>query len=262
MRSLRELQQSFVADLLTEDGATLLPWIGAQGVPAAERLNVYRGNCREGFLAALAAGYPVLKRLTGADYFRRLIGDYQREFPSPAGNLFHAGERLPQFLDRRFAGTPYEYFADVARLERACQEVLNAADHTPLDLDRLAAVPAPDHERLRFELDPAARLVCSVYPVVRIWEAHQDGHEPEPIDLGSGGEQALVHRRSSRVSVHRLTPAEYACLAALRSARPLGIALDEAIALDDEFDLRSALRSWGQLGFLVKFSVVGASTDA
>jgi hypothetical protein len=261
MPSLREVQQRFVADLLTEDGATVLPWVSDQGVPA-QRLNVYRDNCREGFLTALAAGYPVLKRLTGADYFRQLCRDYQRAFPSPAGNLVHAGARLPRFLEQRFAGTPYDYFSHVARLEWACQEVLGAADHARLDPGRLAGVSPADYPRLSFELDPAARLVSSSFPVVTIWEAHQDGRDPEPIDVRAGGEQALVQRRGERVRVHRLAPAEYACLTALAGARPLGAALEAAVAIEKDFDLPSALRRWGELGLIVDFSLAGVSSDA
>ena len=261
MLSLRELQQRFVGGLLSEDCAAILPWIGGHGLPAAERLGVYRGNCREGFLAALAAGYPVLKRLTGDDYFRQLVRDYQQEFPSPSGNLFHAGTRLPSFLEQRFGGTEFDYFSHVARLEWACQEVVVAVDHGSLDLARLAGVSPADYARLRFELDPAARLVSSIYPVVRIWEAHQDERDPEPIDIAAGGEQALVQRRGAGVSMYRLPPAEYACLAALRGARTLGAAVEEAVARDTDFDLRAALRRWAQLGFIVDFSVLGESAD-
>ncbi len=264
MHSLRELQQRFVSDLLSEDGAELVPLIGNggdSGVPAAERLGVYRGNCREGFFSALAAGYPVLQRLTGNDYFRRLVREYQREFPSPSGNLFHAGARLPAYLERRFANSQYEYFGDVARLEWACQEVLAAPDHAPLDVGRLATVSPDQYPRLRFELDRASRLVSSGYPIVRIWEAHQDGREPGPIDLGAGGEQAIVQRRARGVSVYRLPRAEYVCLAALSRARPLGAALAEGAAIDREFDLSLALRRWAQLGFIVDFSVLGEFTD-
>jgi hypothetical protein len=259
MPSLRELQQRFVGDLLTEDGAALLPWIGDDGVPAAERLAIYRGNCREGFLAALAAGYPVLQRLTGADYFRQLAREYQREFPSPSGNLFHAGAKLAAFLERRFAGTAYEYFSHVARVEWACQEVLAAPDHAALDYNRLAGVSPADHARLRFELDPATRLVRSVYPVVRIWEAHQDAREPEAMDIGAGGEQGLVQRRGGSVSIYRLSPADYACLAALAGGRPLSDALEDAAGIDGEFDLAVALRRWAQLGFIVDFSLADES---
>jgi hypothetical protein len=261
MLSLRELQQRFVDGLLGGDAAAILPVIGDHGPGAAKRFAVYRNNCRAGFLAALEAGYPVLRRLTGPEYFRQLVGEYQRAHPSPSGNLAHAGTRLPGFLDRRFAGTEYEYFGDVARLERACQEVQSAADRPPLDLQRLAAVSPADYPRLRFEPDPAAQLFASPWPVVTIWEAHQGTDEPGAIDLGAGPERAVVRRRDEGVVLYRLPPPEFAGLAALAAARPLGAALEAALALDDGFDLRAALVRWTRLGFIAGFSVTGESAD-
>jgi hypothetical protein len=169
---------------------------------------------------------------------------------------------LPDYLARRFAGLEYDYFADVARLEWACQEVLAAADGGTLDLGRLAAVSPADHPRLRFVPDPALRLVSSRYPVARIWEEHQDGRAPGAIDLAAGGEQAAVQRKGAGVAIYRLRLAEYACLAAFREARPLGAATTAALSLDEDFDLGAALRRWAQLGFITGFSVTGDSLDA
>lgn len=257
MLSLRDIQQRFVDGLLGGDASAILPHIGVDGLPAAERFAIYRGNCREGFLAALRAGYPVLERLTGEDYFRQLVRDYQREHPSPSGNLFHAGARLPAFLAARFAGGAYDYFSHVAELEWACQEVMAAADHGPLDLERLAAVSPAAYPRLCFAIDPAARLVRSRYPVVRIWEGHQDGREPEAIDLNAGGEQAVVRRRGEGVALYRLPPAEFACLDTFRDGREFGPAVSEALTIDPGLDLRGAMRRWAQLGFIIDFSVCG-----
>ena len=261
MHSLRELQQRFVGSLLDDDPAPVLPWIDDHGLPAADRLRIYRNNCREGFLSALSAGFPVLQRLSGVEYFRQLVLDYQRRHPSPSGNLFHAGARLPAFLEQRFAGTAFAYFSDVARLEWACQEVLVASEHRALDLTRLAAVSPGAYPKLRFELHPAIRLVKSVYPVVRIWEAHQELRDPDPIDISTGGEQALVRRRGDGVAIYRLPPAEYECLAMLRSVRPLAAALEAALTIDSDFDLRDTLQRWAQLGIIVDFSVLGETAD-
>lgn len=262
MLSLRELQRHFVAGLLDDEPHGILDCIASGGAPAIERLRIYRGNCREGFLLALGAGFPVIERLCGSDYFRQLVRDYQRAHPSPSGNLAHAGVRFPAFLRQRFTETPYEYFADVATLEWACQEVVPAADHPGPDLARLGRVAAADCERLRFELDPALRLVESRYPIVSIWEAHQDGHEPGRLDLASGGERAAVRRRGAGVALYRLPAPEFACLAALRGARTLGYATGEALAADPAFDLQAALLRWVRLGFIADFAIPGQSSDA
>lgn len=261
MLSLRDLQRRFVDGILGPDGAAILPAIVDHGLPAAERLAIYRNNCREGFHDALATGYPVLRRLTGEAYFRQLAREYQRALPSPSGNLFHAGERLPEFLQLRFRETSYEYFVDVARLEWCCQAVLIAAAHGRLDPRRLAAVDPADHAALRFAINPGTRLTRSVYPVVLIWEAHQSPEDPEPIDLGVGGEQAIVRRCADGIRVGRLSPAEYACLDALQSRETLGVAAGRGLAADPGFDLSAALRRWLALGLLVDFTVAGAGTN-
>lgn len=259
MPALRELQQRFIDGLLSEDDSLVLPFIAQPGPAAAQRFDIYRNNCGSGFLAALAAGYPVLQRLTGTAYFRQLARDFQLAHPSPSGNLQHAGQKLPDYLERRFAGTPYGYFSHVARIEWACQEVLAAPDHASLDLERLARVSPADYPHLCFALDPALRLVASPYPVVRIWEAHQHHEDPGPMDISTGGEQALVRREDSGVCIHRLSPAEFACLAAFRDARSLEHAVGEALRLEPGMDLPGALRRWAGRGFIVDFFVIGAS---
>lgn len=257
MLSLRELQQRFVEGLLTGELHEVLPLLANADGPA--RFDVYQRNCREGFHAALAAGYPVLRRLTGPEYFRQLIGDYQRAHPSGSGNLLHAGARLPEFLVARFATTAYAYFADVARLERACQEVFVAADGGVLDPQRLGRVAPADYARLCFRLDPAVRLVKSPYPVVSLWETHQNEQEPPALDLDAGGEQAAIQRRDDRVVLFRLSPAEHAALALMQDRQPLDAALAAALALDADFDLRAVLPKWVQWRFVVDFHLADES---
>ena len=61
------------------------------------------------------------------------------------------------------------YLPDVAKLEWAMDSVFHAADAVPLDLQALAAVPPEVFATLRFDLHPASRIVCSPYPILRIW---------------------------------------------------------------------------------------------
>ena len=259
MRELRELQQRLVRDILSDGPLQGTAAIAARGLPAAERLQIYRNNCRMGFHDALAVGFPVLRALTGTEYFRQLAREYQQAHPSPSGNLAHAGRCLSAFLERRYTGTAFEYFPDVARLEWATQEVLLAGDHAPLDLQRLASVSPSDYGDLRFELHPAIRLVQSMWPVVTLWEAHQPGGTPTGLDLATGGEQAVVRRASTGIEIFRLPAAECAALLALRDARTLETALDEALCIDAEFDLRATLGRWTHHGLIVDYSVAGAS---
>jgi hypothetical protein len=175
MTSLRELQRAFCGAILSGDAAGVAALISSDGIPAAERVQIYRNNAQAAFLATLAATFPVIERLGGADWFRQSALQYQRRYPSRSGDLQFVGDRFEDFLRDRFAGTPYEYFCDVARLEWAYQEVLTAADGAALDPASLGAVAEQDYERMVFSLRPAVRLVESIYPIFAIWKVNQPG---------------------------------------------------------------------------------------
>jgi hypothetical protein len=130
--SLRELQVAFLDGVLRGSPAQISSLIAASELAPERRIAIYANNAREGFLAMLAATFPVIERLSGADWFRQTGREYMHRHPSCSGNLYYVGERFAAFLDEHLRDTDYAYFADVARLEWAYQEVLVAADHPSL----------------------------------------------------------------------------------------------------------------------------------
>lgn len=251
MSALHELQRAFAAALLTEASADFEPHVLANGIEPTARIRIYRNNARENFLATLRATFPVLERLVGEDYFRQMTFEYRENFPSASGNLHHLGALLPQFLARRYADTEYRYFTDIARLEWAYQEVLVAADHEPLDLERLRHVAPADYPQLLFRLHPAARLVASVFPVLTIWSANQPhGDCGRVIDLDGGAERVLVLRTARDVELRRLDAPEFEFLSALASGATLAAAADAATNAG-AFDLAAALPRYVSAAALV-----------
>ena len=77
---LAELQRRFVAAVLATDGqaaaAEFAPLL--EGAGAADRLGVYRGNSRENFAAALAAGFPAVHAAFDPEEFREMAWSFQR----------------------------------------------------------------------------------------------------------------------------------------------------------------------------------------
>jgi hypothetical protein len=245
MLALRELQARFTEALFGD--------AGVPDIDVPDRIEIYRNNLREGFIKALAVAFPVIERLVGVEYFRRLAREFLAAHPSRAGNLHHIGAPFAGFLRERFATTEYAYFADVAALEWAHQQVLIAADAQPITAEELAAVNPLDYEGLRFELHPAAALVPSDFPIVQIWRANQsDSSAEENIDLGAGGDNVLVLRASDWIEFHRLPCGDFAALEALATGASLGSALETAQAADASFDLGAALQRFLTLGLLVR----------
>jgi len=241
--SLRELQLSFATAVLDGSGAAIAPWIRDSGLDPTARINIYRNNFREGFLKALALGFPVVQRLVGEEYFRQLGKRFVSEHPSRAGNLHHIGAPFAGFLRSQFADTPYSYLPDIAALEWAYQEALVAPDAPPLDLTPLRAISPEKLAELRFALHPACKLVSSEFPIVQIWRANQEDREgTEVIDLRAGADFVVVRREADAVELRRLPPAEFALLRTLSRGATLGDALQAAQALAPDFDLPRALR--------------------
>ncbi|HZB55124.1 MAG TPA: DNA-binding domain-containing protein, partial [Reyranella sp.] len=66
--ALRDLQSAFAAHLSGEDQQALV----AEILPAAERLRIHRHHMLDSLAAALAATFPTVQAVVGAEFFRGL----------------------------------------------------------------------------------------------------------------------------------------------------------------------------------------------
>jgi hypothetical protein len=256
MLMLRDLQRAFVQGALSEAAPALLcEQIIGDGIAPERRVAIYRNNAVEGFLKTLQATFPTIVRLSGENWFRQIGRQYMRRYPSRSGNMHYVGEHFATFLAAELAGSTYEYFADVARLEWAYQEVLVAADHPTFDLNALTLVSPADYGALTFSTHPAMRLVHSRFPVLAIWRANQpDAVSDERITLDQGSSSVLLIRRADHVELRELPPAQFALLAALVRGGSLEQAAEHALEIDPRVALDAALGRIVSLGTLVDFT--------
>lgn len=252
--SLRELQQSFAAAVL-DDQPTLLAHVRDGVFPAARHVQVYRNNTFANLTEALAACYPVVRRLVGEGFFDYAADSYIRRHPPTSGNLHDFGTELGDFLAAFAPAQSLAYLPDVARLEWAWQESYHAADAAPLAGAALAAVAPDDYPRIVFQLHPSARLLELSYPCLRIWRVNQADFDGDAsVDLDQGGERLLVVRRGLDIEIESLGAADYALLHAFAEHRPLREASDAALAAEPGFDLGAALRRHIGAGTIAGFS--------
>ncbi len=248
---LTDLQRQFVREVLYRDGPDVRARILDQDPGAARRLAIYRTNARENFALALEAAFPLLLRCVGPEEFRQLAWTYQRACPSPAGNLFHVGRRLPGFLAEHLPGSGDEYQIDVARLEWLIQESMVAADDDRvLDLAALAAVPAGRQAGIRFQLHPSVRLLRTGYGVFALWEALQSGCALPPARREP--ECLLVLRRDGGIELQRLPPVDLAWLEALEAGASFGAAAG-ALPAGSQDALGALLVRWVAAGVVIAF---------
>ena len=255
MRGLRELQLGFAAAVLDGADGDFARHVRGAGSSGARRLRVYRNNAALGLTGALEAVYPVVRRLVGEDFFRYAAARYIARHPSRSGDLHEFGERFPSFLESFSPAAALIYLPDVARLEWAYHEVFHAAGHPSLDVAALARVPAERRETLRFRLRPAARLLESAFPILRIWQVNQDDHAGDaPVDLREGGVKLLIVRRDNLdIEFCALADGEFALLRALADDCDFADACERAMTAQPTFDLPARFGRHVARGTLVAF---------
>ncbi|MCM2309930.1 MAG: DNA-binding domain-containing protein [Steroidobacteraceae bacterium] len=254
MASLRDLQLGFASALRGGDASAIAHCIVTNGLAPERRVGIYVNNVRETFLGTLEATFPLLARLAGRDWLRHAGRRYWQLHPSRHGNLHHVGAQFPAWLVAEVADGEYAYFVDVARLEWAYQEVLVAAEPGTLDLAALAAVPESRQGALVLEFSSAARLVESVYPLLAIREANRpEVDDPPAVRLDARPCRLLLIRRADHVELRELPPDDFALLQAIARRRPLGVALEAALAADPGCDVAASLSRCVRLGAVTGF---------
>lgn len=243
MSALAQLQRRFMDELLG-DG------------PCDAGMRVYRRNLRANHEQALAAAYPVVKRLVGDAFFAEAAARYGREAGSRSGDLHRLGDRFAEYLAtyRHASGLPY--LPDVARLEWALHEAFHAADAPSLDFAALARVAPGDSARLRLRLHPSVRLLRARHPVLAIWEANQPERDgtPQRDELEAPEERVRVARVGGVPQARRVDALEWALLAGFAAGASLEEAV-EGIEAPSEGALAQALSRIAGEGLVCGFSL-------
>lgn len=251
---LHELQTE-VMDALFERSERALAHVHGGRLSPRQRLDIYRHNLFDSLGSALAAVYPTVAQLVGEGFFRFAAHEYIQAHPSRSGNLHDFGARLPEFLAQFEPAQGLPYLPDSARLDWAWHEVfhtnaLPGADAAEL-LGRIAALPDEDRVQAGLQWQPAAQILVSPFPVLRIWQANQPGTDEDSVDLDAGGESVLVASRRGEVVLQRLGRAECALLQALAGGAGLGDAVATALGHEANFDVAAAIAHHIAAGTLV-----------
>jgi hypothetical protein len=195
-------------------------------------LTAYRAHGLALAERALAAVFPTVQQVVGADAFANLARSHWQKHPPTQGDVALWGDSLPSFLAHEEALRDEPYLPDLARLEWAVHVADRAqdGDAAPQGLPLLAA---HDPAQLGVQLAAGMALVPSRYPIVRIWQAHRRVAEDRfdavrAAFLNNEADHALVWRQGWRVQVKAVAAAEARFTQALLAGRSLGAALLDA----------------------------------
>lgn len=211
--------------------------IRGNGLTGAQRLQVYRNNTQSALVGALQSVYPVTRCLVGEEFFAAMAAAYLTANPSHSGNIQDYGDSFPGFIRSFESAASLAYLGDVAELEWRRLQAALAPSHIPMDLVALTAVPSEMQPRLRFRLQPAARIFCSLFPVLTLWEYCQSMAPETGLDIDLPGECVLLARPALDVQMRRLGPGEQMCLQQLIAGETFEAACLAAIEAKPGFDV-------------------------
>lgn len=207
-------------------------------VPVEGPLAIYRNTVLAGAIEALAANFPVVRALVGAEMFTAVAVDHASEFPPTDPILAYYGAAFAEWIEEQDWASHLPYLSDVARVERLHGEALFAADAEPLDPGALGRLAPHEWTRARLTLHPATRLACSRWPAASLWLAHQDGGdlagvawEPECI---------LVTRVAHAVRVEAIPAAAHRFLLALARGATVAAAVEAMLAAYPDAEITAA----------------------
>jgi len=240
--------------LAAEIDEVLLP---SRELSSEERVGVYAGMYFTRLVEILREEFPALTQCLGVERAEKLFADYVHAHPSRHYSLNVLGKRLSGFLrDEVPELEPREFAVELARLERAIQDVFDAAESSSLTAAELAAVPPEAWNGARLIPIPALSLFAFEYPVNAWYQAFR---EDEPRALPEPAPSWLVvFRQDGRVWRMDLSQLQHALLLALTQGRTLGTALAELSEMPgvDPGELGAEIqrwfRTWAAEGFFAR----------
>ena len=164
-------QQALLAALVTRGPASVDLRLRDGASRATQGLDAYRINAAAIAQRALAAVFPTVAALIGAEDFERLAHDFWRAEPPTCGDLGEWGGGFPAWLEAHDAFTAWPYFGDAARLDLAWHRCERAAD-ADFDAESLGLLSNTEPDQLTLVLMPGTTLIESRWPIVAIHAAH------------------------------------------------------------------------------------------
>jgi hypothetical protein len=195
---------------------------------SVERLEIYAHMYYARLVEVMEAEYPTLRQLLGPHAFAAICRQFVAKNPSRTRTLGSLSARFPDFLAKTLPRSNRSGLAvDVARIERAMEDVFDAPRAQPLTAAEFAALGAGDWDGVTLRVTPALQLLKLRYPANAYMNALRRGERPRlPRPRATF---AIVFRRGFSVLRRDQEPEQFRLLEALVAGRPLAAAVRASI---------------------------------
>jgi len=200
----------------------------SKSLTSVERLEIYAYMYYARLIEILEEEYPTTRQLLGPHEFAVICRKFIARHPSRSRVLNRLSEKFPDFLARSLPkGHKGGLAIDVARIERAMEDVFDAPMAEPMTAVQFAAIGADQWENVRLAVNPALRMLKLRYPANVYIQAARAGRKPRiprphPTFV-------IVFRRGFQVFRRDQEPEQFKLLEALAAGRVLAAAVRASI---------------------------------
>lgn len=209
-----------------------------------ERIGIYRRMFGLRMCEAMEIDYPGVKHYFGEESFNEIVMRYVSAYPSTSYTLNHLGRKFPQFIGES-ALPDKEFLYDLARLELAVTENMDAPDSVILTHREIAAVSPEEWSSASLIPISALELMTFDYPVGEYLRKVID-EEPTDDDMERSACYIVVYRKNYTAWFKELSEEEYALLHMLCSGTSLADSLDALVESfpDKQRELEQRVFEW------------------
>jgi len=226
--------RALLAEAAQDLESVVLP---SKSLSSAERLGIYAHMYYARLIEVMEGEYPTTRLILGEHAFAASCRRFVARNPSRTRTLNSLSSKFPDFLARTLPRSNRHGLAiDVARIERAMEDVFDAPRSEPMTAAEFATIgtAAP------LQVNPALRFLKLRYPANVYMTAQRRGERPRiPRPRAA---YVIVFRRGFQVFRRDQEPEQFRLLQALVAGRPLAAAVRASIGSRAASADRVALR--------------------
>lgn len=217
--------RTLLAEAARDPGSIVLP---SKTLTSLERLGIYAHMYYARLIEVMEGEYPTTRQLLGEHDFAAACRRFIAKHPSRTRTLNSLSQQFPAFLAKTLPRTGRNRFAaDVARIERAMEDVFDAPRAVPMTAAQYAEIGARDWNRLTLRVTPALVLLKLRYPANAYMTALRRGEKPRLPKPRTT--HVIVFRRGYQVFRRDQEPEQWKLLESLVAGKPLGVAVRASI---------------------------------
>lgn len=255
-QNLLALQRDFTSHLLDKKDLIIINLLPYSTQEALARLNIYRNNVTGNFESVLSSIFEVVKKIVGEKYFKKLVTEYIKTYPSTSGNLDYYGDSFPKLVKKKLKEHKLLYLEDVAKLELLYHQSYFAKDvKKNFDVEKFKKISPEKYMNLSFEIHPSCFLLSSKFPVFSIWKSNNENSKKK-IKILDNVEYIMIDRVYNSSVITKLSEEEFLFLSLIKVKNKLYETYQKVCRkTKKEIDIGSFLNRFISNGVFINFKI-------